>query len=320
MDLQPSYKELYISGELRERKKRAREILASCTLCPRNCKVDRLHDQLGFCRSGFLPKVSSYNAHHGEEPPISGTRGSGTIFFSHCNLSCAYCQNWPISQMGQGQEVSCERLAGMMLELQERGCHNINFVTPSHMIAQILMALEIAVPLDFTLPLVYNTSGYDSLDSLKLLQGVIDIYMPDIRYTDSGAAEKYSGAGDYPAVNQAALKEMWRQVGELQVDGEGIASRGMLVRHLVLPNGLSQTREALKFLSREISPEVHLSLMSQFFPAHKANQTAELGRSISREEYRQALEWAEEYDLENGWHQELDDSGGGPPDRIVKIT
>jgi len=213
-----------------------------------------------------------------------------------------------------------ERLAGMMMELQQRGCHNINFVTPSHMTAQILMALEIAVPQGFNLPLVYNTSGYDSLDSLKLLEGVIDIYLPDIRYTDPGAAERYSGAGDYPAINQAALKEMWRQVGELQLDDEGIAFRGMLVRHLVLPNGLSQTKEALKFLSCEISPRVHLSLMSQFFPAHKANQTTELGRNISREEYRQAVEWAEEYGLENGWHQELDDTGGGPPDRIVKVT
>jgi len=320
MNIKPRFIDLYRTGELKKRAREAGDLLASCTLCPRNCGANRRQGQLGFCRSGFLPTVSSYNAHHGEEPPISGTRGSGTIFFSHCNLSCCYCQNWPISQLGQGQEVSCERLAGMMMELQQRGCHNINFVTPPHMTAQILMALEIAVPQGFNLPLVYNTSGYDSLDSLKLLEGVIDIYLPDIRYTDPGAAERYSGAGDYPAVNQAALKEMWRQVGELQLDGEGIAFRGMLVRHLVLPNGLSQTREALKFLAREMSPKAHLSLMSQFFPAHKANQTAELGRSISLEEYQQAVEWAEEFGLENGWHQELDDTGGGPPDRIVKAT
>ncbi|MBU1355349.1 MAG: radical SAM protein [Candidatus Edwardsbacteria bacterium] len=320
MNIKPRFIELYKTGDLEKKSREAHDLLTCCTLCPRSCGVNRLQGQLGFCRSGFLPTVSSYNAHHGEEPPISGTRGSGTIFFSHCNLSCCYCQNWPISQLGQGQEVSCERLAGMMMELQQRGCHNINFVTPSHMIAQILMALEIAVPQGFNLPLVYNTSGYDSLDSLKLLEGVIDIYLPDIRYTDPGAAERYSGAGDYPAVNQATLKEMWRQVGELQLDDEGIAFRGMLVRHLVLPNGLSQTKEALKFLYCEISPRVHLSLMSQFFPAHKANQTAELGRNISREEYRQAVEWTKEYELENGWHQELDDTGGGPPDRIVKTT
>jgi putative pyruvate formate lyase activating enzyme len=279
-----------------------------------------LRGQFGFCRSGFLPKVSSFNTHHGEEPPISGIRGSGTIFFSRCNLACIYCQNWPISQQGQGREVSLEKLAGMMMELQQRGCHNINLVTPSHMTAQILMAMEMAVRQGFNLPLVYNTSGYDSLDSLRLLEGVIDIYLPDIRYMDSEAAEKYSEAGDYPAANQAALKEMWRQVGELQLDDRGIAFQGMLARHLVLPNGLSQTRQALKFLAGEISPRVHLSLMSQFFPAHGAIQTAELGRNISREEYQQAVEWAEEFGLENGWHQELDDTGGGPPDRIVKAT
>lgn len=320
MSCLPSYLNLYQTGELERRSREAEDLLTSCALCPRNCGVNRLQGQLGFCRSGFLPTVSSYNAHHGEEPPISGRRGSGTIFFSHCNLSCCYCQNWPISQLGQGQEVTEKRLAGMMMELQQRGCHNINLVTPSHMTAQILMALEIAVPQGFNLPLVYNTSGYDSLDSLKLLEGVVDIYLPDIRYTDPGAAEKYSGAGDYPTVNQAALKEMWQQVGELQLDDQGIAFRGMLVRHLVLPNGLLQTREALKFLAGDISPRVHLSLMAQFFPAHRANQTAELGRNISREEYQQAVEWAEEFGLENGWHQELDDTGGGPPDRIVKVT
>lgn len=320
MGIKPSFIELYRTGELEKRAREAGDLLASCTLCPRNCGVDRLQGQLGFCRTGWLPTVSSYNAHHGEEPPISGRRGSGTIFFSHCNLSCCYCQNWPISQLGQGREVTIERLAGMMMELQQRGCHNINFVTPSHMTAQILMALEIAVRQGFNLPLVYNTSGYDSLDSLKLLEGVIDIYLPDIRYQDPEAAERYSGVADYPAVNQAALKEMWRQVGELQLDDQGIAFRGMLVRHLVLPNGLSQTRQALKFLAGEISPRVHLSLMSQFFPAHQANQTVELGRNVSREEYRQAVEWAEEFGLENGWHQELDDTGGGPPDRIVKAT
>jgi len=309
---------LFETGELKERSRKAHELLASCCLCPRGCKADRLHGQLGFCRSGLLPRVSSFNAHHGEEPPISGTKGSGTIFFSHCNLSCVYCQNWPISQQGQGREIFPEKLADLMVELQGRGCHNINFVTPSHMVSQILEAIVIAVPLGFNLPLVYNTSGYDSLDTLKLLDGVIDIYMPDIRYTDQASAERYSGADDYPAINQAALKEMWRQVGRLQLDGEEVAYRGMLVRHLVLPNGLSQTRAALEFLSREISSEVHLSLMAQFFPAHRAIQIEELGRNITPEEYRQALEWVEEFGLENGWHQELDDSGGGPPERIVR--
>lgn len=318
MAIEPLYLSSYRSGALKKKAGKAGKLLASCRLCPRECGVDRLKGQSGFCKSGFLPRVSSYNAHHGEEPPISGVNGSGTIFFSHCNLTCIYCQNWPISQQGQGRDVSIEKLAEMMLELQERGCHNINFVTPSHMVAQILLSLEVAIPMGLKIPLVYNSSGYDSLNSLELLDEVIDIYMPDIRYTDQEASKEYSGAYDYPAVNQAALKEMWRQVGELQTDSDGIACRGLLVRHLVLPNGLSQTRKALEFLSREISPSVHLSLMSQFFPAHHALQNEGLGRNITFEEYRQALEWAEEFGLDNGWHQELDETGGGPPDRIVK--
>ncbi|MBI5806549.1 radical SAM protein [candidate division TA06 bacterium] len=315
---QPSYIELFQDGRLEARCREAEKLLSSCCLCPRQCGVDRARNQKGFCRSGRLPIVSSYNAHMGEEPPISGSRGSGTIFFANCNMACVYCQNWPISQLGQGQEVSLKRLAGMMLELQERGCHNINLVTPSHMTAQILLALRLAAEQGFNLPLVYNSSGYDSQTSLKLLDGVVDIYLPDIRYCDPEASEKYSQAPDYPEVCRAALKEMWRQAGELETDHAGIAQRGMIVRHLVLPNRLSQTREALAFLAGEISPAVHLSLMAQYFPAHQTKAMPELDRRLMPEEYRQALEWLEELGLENGWHQELDESGGGPPDRIVR--
>jgi putative pyruvate formate lyase activating enzyme len=317
MDYQPSYVKLFQSGRLADKCREAEEFLGFCRLCPRRCGIDRRNNQKGFCRSGYLPVVSSYNAHLGEEPPISGTKGSGTIFFANCNLSCAYCQNWPISQLGQGQEVSFARLAGMMLELQERGCHNINFVTPSHMTAQILLALPLAVAQGFRLPLVYNSSGYDSLDSLRLMDGVVDIYLPDIRYCDPAAAGKYSQAPDYPGVSQQAVKEMWRQAGELQLDEFGVAQKGMIVRHLVLPNRLSQTRETLEFLAREISPAIHLSLMAQYFPTHRAVEMPELSRRITAREYLQAVEWLEELGLEHGWHQELDDSGGGPADRIV---
>lgn len=300
------------------RSQEARELSTSCSLCPRNCGVNRRNDQKGFCRSGYLPVVSSYNAHMGEEPPVSGARGSGTIFFANCNMACVYCQNWPISQLGQGQEVSFDRLAGMMMELQERGCHNVNFVTPSHMTAQILLSLPLAVEKGFNLPIVYNSSGYDSLTSLRLMEGVVDIYLPDIRYCDPEASEKYSQAPDYPAVCRAALKEMWRQTGELETDQKRIAQKGMIVRHLVLPNRLSQTREALTFLAKEVSPQIHLSLMAQYFPAHQTAATPELDRRLTNQEYRQALDWLDELGLENGWHQDLDDSGGGPSDRIVR--
>jgi putative pyruvate formate lyase activating enzyme len=318
MGFKPSYLGLFDSGELESRCQEAEKLLASCNLCPRCCGIDRRHDETGYCRSGYLPVVSNYNAHHGEEPPVSGHNGSGTVFFANCNLRCAYCQNWPISQLGRGRQVDFAKLAEMMMELQQRGCHNINFVTPSHMTVQILLALKAAVPMGFRLPLVYNTSGYDSLESLKLLDGVIDIYLPDIRYSDPAAAEKYSGAADYPEINRRAIKEMWRQTGKLLTDQDGIAQRGMIVRHLVLPHHLSQTRQALEFLAREVSPRVHLSLMAQYFPIHQALSFPELARHISQDEYQQALDWLEELGLENGWHQELDDSGGGPSDRIVR--
>ncbi len=318
MSWEPAYFSAWRSGELRKRSQEAEKLLASCTLCPRACRADRRWGRTGYCRSGRLPAVASWNAHHGEEPPISGRRGSGTIFFSNCNLACAYCQNWPISQLGQGREVSFAELAGMMLKLQEQGCHNINLVTPSHMVAQVIISLEIAAGKGLRIPLVYNSSGYDSPDSLGLLDGLVDIYMPDIRYLDSAAAKRYSDAADYPDVARKALKEMWRQVGPLQIDERGIAFRGMLVRHLVLPNGLSQSLECLDFLAREISPRVYLSLMAQYFPAHKAPGMPELARPISHEEYQRAVDKAEELGFDNGWFQELDHSGGGPGGRILK--
>lgn len=318
MSWEPAYLGAWRSGELGKRSQEAEKLLASCTLCPRACRADRRWGRTGYCRSGRLPAVASYNAHHGEEPPISGSRGSGTIFFSNCNLACAYCQNWPISQLGQGKEVSFEDLAGMMLELQERGCHNINLVTPSHMVAQILISLELAAGRGLRIPLVYNSSGYDSLDALSLLDGLVDIYMPDIRYLDPVVSKRYSDAADYPQTVRQSLKEMWRQVGPLQLDDDGIARRGMLVRHLVLPNGLSQSLECLEFLAKEISPQVYLSLMAQYFPAHKAPGMPELARGVTAEEYQKAVDRAGELGFANGWFQDLDHSGGGPGGRIVK--
>lgn len=294
---------LYESGELEKRVKKAYDILSRCTLCPRDCKVDRIHSKKGFCRAGFLPTVSSFNPHHGEEPPLSGRRGSGTIFFTYCTMKCLYCQNYPISQLDQGEDVSVPELAQMMLTLQKRGCHNINFVTPSHFVPQILGALHIAIEGGLNIPLVYNTGGYEKVETLKLLDGVIDIYMPDARYADAKIAFKYSSAPNYPQVNREALKEMHRQVGDLVMDEDGIAVKGMIVRHLVLPERLAGTKETLHFIAKEISPNTYISLMDQYFPAYKACENPPLDRRITASEYRQAIKIMEEEGLERGWKQ-----------------
>ncbi|MBU4310950.1 radical SAM protein, partial [bacterium] len=243
----PSYLKLK-KGELKKRTKKAYEILEECRLCPRECGVNRIKREKGFCKSGVLPIVSSFGPHFGEEPPLVGTHGSGTIFLTWCNLCCIYCQNYTISHLGEGREISLEEFASQMLSLQRRGCHNINFVTPTHFVPQILAALEIATEKGLNVPLVYNTGGYDQIETLKLLDGAFDIYMPDIKYSDSGIAEKYSsGASDYPEVVKKALREMHRQVGDLLIEN-GIAQRGLLIRHLVLPNNLAGTKETMHFI------------------------------------------------------------------------
>ena len=229
-----------------------------------------MEGQLGFCSAGATAKVASYNLHSGEEPAISGARGSGTIFFSHCTMKCAYCQNWPISHKGNGIEYDAAGLANIMLELQHRGAHNINFVTPTHYMPRILEALPIAIEGGFDIPIVYNTSGYEVLPALKLLDGIVDIYLPDMRYARDDFAKKYSKAKMYPSYNRAAVKEMFRQVGLLKTDADGIAQRGLIIRHLVLPEGISGTEETLKFIAEELSPEVAVSLMDQYFPTYKA--------------------------------------------------
>jgi putative pyruvate formate lyase activating enzyme len=293
--------------ELTERIEAAYKLLESCRVCPRECGVNRLkNDKLGFCRSGLNPVISSVSPHHGEEPPLSGTKGSGTIFFANCNLRCVYCQNYPISQLGNGAERTPGELACQMLWLQEQGCHNLNLVTPTHFMPQILKALGIAQERGLNLPIVYNTSGYESVEALRLLDGIVDIYLPDMRYSDNAAAMQYSIAPYYPEINRLAVKEMYRQVGNLELDENGLAKRGVIIRHLVLPNGLSGTEGVMKFLSGEISKDVHISLMSQYFPAHKAHDFKELSRRVTAEEYEEACQITQKHGLENGWIQEIE--------------
>jgi putative pyruvate formate lyase activating enzyme len=292
-------------AELNDRIEAADRLLEYCRLCPRECGVNRLkNDKLGFCRSGLAPVLSSVSPHFGEEPPLSGTRGSGTIFFTNCNLRCVYCQNYPISQMGNGEERTTGELACQMLWLQELGCHNLNLVTPTHFVPQILKALDIAMQRGFNLPIVYNTSGYESLETLRLLADIVDIYLPDMRYSDDSTAMKYSLAPDYSEINRAAIREMYRQVGNLVLDDQGIAKQGLIIRHLVLPENIAGTEKVMHFIAEEISKDVSISLMSQYFPAYRAREFKELNRRITTEEYETACRIMLEHGLENGWVQE----------------
>ena len=288
-----AYLKLYRSGELKERVTEAYHRLESCNICARECGVNRRESAKGAtCRTGERAVVSSYAPHFGEEAPLVGRGGSGTIFFSWCNLRCQFCQNYEISQLGHGQEVEPENLAAMMLRLQGMGCHNINFVSPSHVVPQILAGLLIATEAGLRLPLVYNTGGYDSLETLELLDGIVDIYMPDMKYADQAVARRCSKVENYPAVNQAAVKEMHRQVGDLVMDERGVALHGLLVRHLVLPEGLAGTGEIVRFLSQEISPNTYLNVMDQYRPCYKANELSSLDRRLTRQEYNEAVQMA----------------------------
>lgn len=279
--------------------------MRACRVCPRECGVDRLAGELGVCRQGPEARLSSWNLHAWEEPPISGTRGSGTIFFSGCVGRCLFCQNWPISQLGHGQTVSAERLAEMMLELQGRGAHNINLVTATHFVPAVLAALDIAAQEGLCLPLVYNCGGYESVEVLRLLDGVVDVYLPDAKYADDAVARRLSGFTGYVAANRAALREMHRQVGdELVLDEDGIARRGLIVRHMVLPAGLAGTAEVLRWIAAELSPGVHVSLMAQYCPAYRAEDDPVLGRPITENEYLAALDAFDAAGLEQGWRQE----------------
>ena len=293
-----AYLKLHRSGELAERARRAQHLLADCVLCANRCRVNRgASPHLARCRTGVEAKVCSAAPHHGEERPLSGCRGSGTIFFAWCNLGCVFCQNWEISQRGEGRTMSDAALAGQMLALQAAGCHNINLVSPSHVIPHILSALAIAAAHGLTLPLVFNSGGYDSPEGLALMDGIIDIYLPDMKFADSRVAAPFLGVGDYAEINRAAVREMHRQVGDLVLDGAGIALRGLLVRHLVLPENLAGTDQVLEFLAQEVSTETWLNLMDQYRPCFRAADFPRLARRPTPAELRCARQTARKLGL-----------------------
>jgi len=288
---EPAYLRLHRSGELARRVKEALEALADCTLCPRDCHVDRLADRFAVCKTGRYAVVGSHFPHFGEEDCLRGWNGSGTIFFSWCNLRCVFCQNYDISWEGAGRGARPEELAAMMLRLQAQGCHNINFVTPEHVVPQILEALPLAIEAGLRLPLVYNTSAYDSLHSLELLDGVVDIYMPDFKFWDAEMARHYSKAPNYPEAARRAIKTMHRQVGDLVMDENGLALRGLLLRHLVMPGGIAGTREIMDWVARELGPDTYVNVMAQYYPAGKVSnrEYVVINRGIAGDELRDAL-------------------------------
>lgn len=316
--VKPGYIDLYHSGELKRRVERLEARLASCDICPRECRVNRLEGELGFCHSAHRPIVATVCAHHGEEPVLSGNKGSGTIFFGNCNMRCGYCQNYQISQdweRQQSNEVDCRTLAESMLYLQdELSCHNINLVSPSHFVPQLVRAVLEAVPMGLKIPLVYNTNSFDSVKTLRELDGIIDIYLPDLRYASDTWAEKFSQAPDYAASARQAIKEMYRQVGQLVVDDLGLARWGLIVRHLILPNRLAGSEDSLAWLAQEISPTVTVSIMSQYSPQYRAQRIPLLARTISISEHEAVLGLLDELGLENGWVQEMGASENYLPD------
>jgi len=316
-DYEPAYIALYHSGELARRVERLEARLVECDICPRECRAKRLKGKVGHCNSGYLPIVSSTGAHHGEEPVLSGSRGSGTVFFGNCNMKCVYCQNYQISQepeVQQHHEVSVHVLAERMVYLQdELHCHNINLVTPSHFVPQIARAVLEAVPMGLRLPLVYNTSSYDSLKTLQELDGIVSVYLADIRYASNELARKYSHARGYVENSRAAIKEMQRQVGDLVID-EGVAQKGLIVRHLIFPNRIAGSEDSLSWLVREVSPRVAVSIMSQYYPANRAHRYQELNRKILPEEYAEVVALVEKLGIENGWMQGMESAESYRPD------
>ncbi len=282
-----------------------RDSLKKCDICPRKCKADRSARSLGYCRAPYNPVVYSYMAHRGEEPPISGRMGSGAIFFSGCNMKCVYCQNYSFSQLDQGNEISIKRLAGMMLSLRNSGCHNINLVSPTHFVPQIIFALQIAFDKGLNIPIVYNTSGYERVETIRALSGVVDIYMPDMRYSSDEMALRYSDAPDYVDYNRAAVAEMHKQVGDMVMDENGIARRGLIIRLLALPEGISGTEESLRYIQEKISKNTYISLMSQYYPTFKASDYKELSRGVNRDEYKNVVDACRLLGLNNGWIQEM---------------
>ncbi len=319
----PSYIELFENGELKRRAEILDEMLSSCDICPLDCRIDRKEGQIARCYSRYLPIVSSYCPHFGEEPLLVGTNGAGNIFFGNCNLRCVYCQNYQISQNYRVElknEVSFERLADIMLELQDKGCHNIGLVSPTHFVPQIVKALCIAAEKGLRLPLIYNTNAYDSVDVLRLLDGVVDIYLPDLKYAEEADGYSYSKVKEYPKFTRRAIKEMHRQVGsDLVIDDEGLLKRGLLIRHLVLPNDIASSESTLKWIAEELGKETALSIMSQYYPANKAASITLLSRHIRESEYDRVLELLEKFGLENGWMQNFASQDYYKPDFTDRV-
>lgn len=305
----PSYIKLLQTGELKDRAEKAFANLLSCASCPRDCNVNRITGEYGICTSGHLPIVSSFTPHFGEEPVLSGTRGAGNIFFGNCNLKCIYCQNFEISQNYKTEllhQVSNEKLAEIMLELQNKDCHNIGLVSPTHFSATILKSIYLAAKQGLHLPIIYNSNGYDSVEMLKLYEGVIDIYLPDFKYGNNECAKKYSLVDNYFESTKNAIKEMFRQVGDELIYKDNVVVRGLIIRHLVLPNDLSDSERVFKFISEELSPNVHISLMSQYYPTNKAYKDVLINRAVRNSEYERVLEMLDKYGLHNGWIQEME--------------
>lgn len=301
MSFVPAYLRLYEKGELNNRIETLSRILKSCNLCPRQCRVDRLNGETGYCRAGSDLRVSSVFPHFGEEPPLVGRFGSGTIFLTHCNLQCIFCQNYEISHLGQGERATSDEMARYMVRLQEIGCHNINFVTPTHYVPQIMGALPQAIEWGLEVPLVYNCGGYESPEVIRLLDGVIDIYMPDVKFSSLEVAGRFCNAPDYPDVIKSVLKEMYRQVGDLKMDARGIAERGLLIRHLVMPRDLAGTEEAIRFIAQELSPHSYVNIMAQYRPVYRASEFPDLNRSVTSEEFARALDVARKYGVTRGF-------------------
>ncbi|MGR3317036.1 MAG: radical SAM protein [Candidatus Anammoxibacter sp.] len=298
----PSYLELFRQGKLEEKCKLLWNMMRECSLCPRRCGVNRLEGETGICKAGKDLVVASFSPHLGEEPPLVGSFGSGTIFLSHCNLRCVFCQNYDISHLGNGQLVTIEKLAEYMILLQENGCHNINFVTPTHYTPQIVSSLFEAAGMGLELPVVWNCAGYESLEVINILDGIVDIYMPDIKFADKGSGERYSKTPDYFKVAKSVVKEMHRQVGNLSTDKHGIAQRGLLVRHLVMPNDAAGTEEVVRFIAEDISKETYINIMDQYRPHYKADNFKEIERGVTNAEYNSAIVAAQKHGLHRGFH------------------
>jgi putative pyruvate formate lyase activating enzyme len=301
MGFVPSYTPLFENGELSQRARLLEDFLKECRLCPRECRVNRLNGEIGYCGAGSELMVSSAFPHFGEEPPLVGYHGSGTIFLTHCNLRCIFCQNYDISHLGGGERIAPSEMARAMVKLQEIGCHNINFVTPTHYAPQIVASLPKAIEMGLRLPIVYNCSGYESIEVIQLLDGVVDIYMPDVKYMDEKYSKRFSNAPDYPEVIKKVLREMHRQVGDLTINSKGIAERGLLIRHLVMPGEVASSEAVLKFIAEEISVHSYVNIMAQYRPEYRANEYPEISRRINHKEFLEAIQLAKGFRLYRGF-------------------